>query len=114
MDIVVSTLGTNQEGIENVKNSLLDALVKAKVKVYFPSEFGTNHYKTKYDHPLFVGKRTHFEEAKNRGLHPIRMLIGDIMESSFGKWFGLDCNSKIWTTVGIGADIPCASKLNST
>ncbi|ODN00923.1 Isoflavone reductase-like protein [Orchesella cincta] len=108
VDAVVSTLGTG-EGIEDVKTILLDALVAAKVKLYFPSEFGTNHYKfLNYNHPLFEGKRKHFKQAKERGLNTIRILTGDIMEATFGKWFGLDCVSGVWTLVGNAADIPCA------
>ncbi|CAL8126578.1 unnamed protein product [Orchesella dallaii] len=108
VDAVVSTLGTG-EGIEDVKTVLLDALVAAKVKLYFPSEFGTNHYKCpNYSHPLFDGKRKHFSQAKELGLNPIRMLTGDIMEATFGKWFGLDCISGVWTLVGNAPDIPCA------
>ncbi|CAL8114292.1 unnamed protein product [Orchesella dallaii] len=111
VDAVVSTLGPGGEGIENVKTTLIDALVAAKVKLYFPSEFGTNHYKyTNYSHPLFDGKRMHFKQAKERGLNPIRMLTGCIMEFAFGKQrFGIDCISGVWTVVGNGADIPCAT-----
>lgn len=87
---------------------MIDALVSAKVKVYFPSEFGTNHYKISHNHPVFEGKRNHFKCAQENGLRSIRILNGDIMESTFGKWFGLDCNSRVWTIVGNGADIPCA------
>ncbi|CAL8114290.1 unnamed protein product [Orchesella dallaii] len=108
VDAVVSTLGSG-EGIEKVKTTLLDALVATKVKLYFPSEFGTNHYKyPNYDHPAFEGKRKHFLKAKELGLNPIRMLTGCIMEFTFGKWFGFDCISGVWTVVGNAADIPCA------
>ncbi|ODN00922.1 Isoflavone reductase P3 [Orchesella cincta] len=110
VDAVVSTLGSGGEGIDNVKTTLLDALVAAKVKLYFPSEFGTNHYKyLDYKHPAFEGKRKHFAQAKERGLTTIRMLTGCIMEFTFGKWFGFDCVSGVWTVVGNAADIPCAT-----
>lgn len=111
VDVVVSTLGTRDEAIDNVKATLLDALEAAKVKIYFPSEFGTNHYKiTNYKHPTFEAKKKHFLQAKERGLNPIRMLTGGIMEFTFGKWCGLDCVSGVWTVVRDAVDIPCASK----
>ncbi|ODN00925.1 Isoflavone reductase-like protein [Orchesella cincta] len=105
VDVVVSTLGLG-EGVEDVRTQLLDALVAAKVKLYFPSEYGANHYKfLNYNHPLFEGKRKHFKQAKERGLNTIRMLTGGIMESIFGK---LDCVSGVLTLAGNAADIPCA------
>lgn len=111
VDVVVSALGTRDEGITNVKATLLDALVAAKVKVYFPSEFGTNFYKfTNYKHPTFEAKEKHFLQAKERNLNPIRLLTGCILECTFGAWCGLDCVSGVWTVVGNAADIPVASK----
>lgn len=106
VDVLVSALGT--EGVDEVRETIIKASVEAGVKVYFPSEFGTNHYQISYQHPLFEGKHDHFVKAKEQGLNPIRMLVGHIMECSFGKWFGLDTEAGVWTVVGDGT-VPSGS-----
>jgi len=105
---VVSTLGTGP-GSTEINKALIDAMVFAGIKSFIPSEFGTNHYRIskEYDHDVFAGKRAIYEESKARGLNPIRILCGDILEASFGNWFGLDCAAEVWSLVGDG-NVPVA------
>jgi hypothetical protein len=93
-DIVISLLGTGP-GSPEINEKLVDAMVDAGIKRFLPSEFGTNHYKIKeeYNHPVFNSKKVVFQNAKAKGLNPIRILCCDILEASFGKWFGLDCGA---------------------
>lgn len=110
VDVAVSALGTLGEGVDNIFKTLLDALVAAKVKIYFPSEFGTDHYKyLNYKHPNFERKRKHFQQAKELGLNPIRIQTGPFLEIMFGKWSGLDNVSGVWTVVGNALDFPVAT-----
>ncbi|OXA60691.1 isoflavone reductase-like protein [Folsomia candida] len=103
IDIVVSTLGTGP-GTKESKLAILDALAASKVKIYFPSEFGTNHYDRckNYQHDVFEAKKDHFRQAQAKGIKTIALLCSLIMESSFGKWFGLDTAAEVWTLVGKG------------
>jgi len=88
------------------KDTLLDAIAGAAVKVYIPSEFGTNHYITNYrDNPTFAPKAHHFEDAKAKGLKVVGIFTSLIMEQSFIKWLGFDNDKEVWDTVGAG-DVP--------
>jgi len=110
IDIVISCMGTG-DGVEESKTNLLDALVQVGVKVYFPSEFGTNHYTrvpcNLSTHPIFAKKKEHFEASKQKGIKTIAILCSDIMESTFGPWFGLNNTTEVWNLVGTG-NVPVA------
>jgi uncharacterized protein YbjT (DUF2867 family) len=109
VDVVVSCLGTKGEGVKASKNAILDALVQAGVKVYFPSEFGTNHYSRvkNYEHEVFEEKKKHFSEAQSKGIKTVAILCSDIMESTFGPWFGFDNKAEVWKIIGSG-NVPVA------
>lgn len=103
-DVVLSTLGTGA-GVSESKAAILTALTRAKTKIYFASEWGTNHYTRckNYKHELFESKKDHFQKAKAiAGLKVVGVMNGLIMEDSFGSWFGLDNKAEKWTLVGQG------------
>lgn len=56
VDIMICTIGCGP-GTDDSKRNLLNALTAANVGVYFPSEFGVNHYTRAkhYVHPVFEG-----------------------------------------------------------
>lgn len=104
----MSTLGTHGENLKESRLAILGALELANVKIYFPSEFGGNHYKrTKRIHPDFEGKKEHFRQAQEKGIKTIGILCSLIMESSFSAWLGLDNQKEVWTLVGNG-EVPVA------
>ncbi|KZT22574.1 hypothetical protein NEOLEDRAFT_642355 [Neolentinus lepideus HHB14362 ss-1] len=87
---------------ETRKAVLLDAACKAGVKVYFPSEWGTNHNRTKRYHPMFKSKSHHHHEAEARGLKVVAIYTGLIIEFCFCKWFGIDSAANTWVIPGTG------------
>ncbi|KAL6354201.1 hypothetical protein LRP88_12535 [Fusarium phalaenopsidis] len=106
VDVVISCMGTKGNYKENRK-VLVEACAKAKVKVYIPSEWGTDHNNIKYDHPMFISKQEHHAYAEQLGLKTVAIYTGLIMETSFCKWFGFDTKNRTWNIVGTG-DKPVA------
>jgi hypothetical protein len=90
------------------------------VKVYVPSEWGTDHLHVRYQHPMFASKQDHQSYAQSLGLRCIAIYTGMIMETSFCKWFGnkinyqsgnflhtyrmigFDTKNRTWNIVGTG------------
>jgi hypothetical protein len=88
------------------KKALLEAMAGAGVKVYIPSEFGTNHYITNYpDNKTFAPKAHHLEDAKARIPKVCAIFTSLIMEMAFFKGLGFDNQKEVWSIVGDG-DVP--------
>jgi NmrA-like family len=88
------------------KDALLEAIVRAGVKVYIPSEFGTNHYITNYpDNKTFAPKAHHFVEAKAKVPKVVAIFPSLMMEAAFFKRLGFDNEKEVWNIVGDG-DVP--------
>lgn len=89
------------------KDTLLEAIAAAGVKVYIPSEFGTNHYITNYtDNETFAPKAHHFEDAKSKkDLKVVGIFTSLMMEQAFIRWLGFDNDKEEWEIVGPG-DVP--------
>ncbi|BGP43035.1 hypothetical protein JCM10449v2_007050 [Rhodotorula kratochvilovae] len=104
-DVLVSAMGAQQhaEGrYEDNKARLLDAAVKAGVKIYVPSEFGTDHNGQNQDvvqSPMFANKQHHHAEAASRGLQVLAFYSSLITEISFSDWLGIPTSSPspAWT-----------------
>jgi hypothetical protein len=106
VDVVICAMGTGPGSVE-ARRLLLEAMVMTGVDVYFPSEWGTNHYDTKrmggLDHTVFAEKKEHWMEVGLKpGLKRVRFHCGMIMESTFGTWAGLDCKKGVWRVPGNG------------
>ena len=97
-------MGLQGDDWKQNKDTLLEAIAAAGVKVYIPSEFGTNHYITNYrDNPMFSTKAHHFEEAKKKIPKVLGIFTSLIMEQTFIKWIGFDCEKEVWDVVGDGS-----------
>ncbi|TFK53765.1 NAD(P)-binding protein [Heliocybe sulcata] len=92
--VLVNVMGAEGD-FEARKALILDAACKARVKVYFPSEWGTNHNRTKRHHPIFESKARHHHEAERRGLKVVAVYTGLIIEFCFCKWFGKLTNAPL-------------------
>jgi hypothetical protein len=85
------------------KDNLLEAISKSNVKVYIPSEFGTNHYITNYpDNATFQPKAHHLKEAREKCQKVVPIFTSLIMETAFIKWLGFDNEKEEWNIVGDG------------
>jgi len=97
---------------EQNKHNLVDALEKAGVTVYIPSEFGTYHYVSNYrNHPIFAVKAHHFEDAKKRIPKVVGIYTALMMEQAFFKPLGFDNEKEVWNIVGDG-DVPVSVTAN--
>ncbi|KZT30160.1 NAD-binding protein [Neolentinus lepideus HHB14362 ss-1] len=102
-DILVSTLGINDA---EAANKLARAAVKAGVKVYFPSEFGANHWKndfTEFEHEEWLHKKSHVSYIKKFAKDKMRVVSvynGMLLEDTLGPWFGFDTSGGTYTFVG--------------
>jgi hypothetical protein len=72
------------------------------VKLYFPSEFGVDHYVHDFPHEEWDAKKAHFQLASelipDRSI--CRVYAGLFLEDSIGPWFGFDTKSGKYEAVG--------------
>ncbi|GAA5995254.1 uncharacterized protein JCM10292_005059 [Rhodotorula paludigena] len=105
VDVLVSAMGaqSSPEGTyESNKHLLLDAAVRAGVRIYVPSEWGTDHNGANQDavqSPMFANKQAHHAEAQQRGLQVLAVYNALILEISFSDWLGIStgASSTEWT-----------------
>lgn len=99
-------MGLQGDDWKENKDTLLEAAAKAGVKVYIPSEFGTNHEITNYAHnATFAPKGHHFHEAVAKLPKVVGIYTSLVMEQTFIKWLGFDNDKEVWEIVGKG-DVP--------
>jgi len=88
VDILVSALGLR--GTEIVEKNVVHAAASAGVKVYFPSEWGSDLEISPYKSPLLDRKHKHIAEAREAGLKTVVFVVGLFSESIllpiFGFW----------------------------
>ncbi|GAA5972991.1 hypothetical protein JCM11641_000354 [Rhodosporidiobolus odoratus] len=105
VDALVSAMGAAETGegkYEENKATSLDAALKAGVKVYVPSEWGTDHNGKNngiVDSPIFHNKAHHHAEAESQGLQVLAIYCGLVLEISFSDWLGIPISSAspTWT-----------------
>ncbi|KAA8642008.1 hypothetical protein EYZ11_003969 [Aspergillus tanneri] len=99
VQILVNTVGASGH---EFKEKLLRALPETEVEVYFPSEFGVDHYIHDFPHLEWDQKTKHFNLA--RQLTPkvkvCRVFSGLFLEDSIGPWFGFDTKNGKYESVG--------------
>ncbi|ORY47185.1 NmrA-like family-domain-containing protein [Leucosporidium creatinivorum] len=103
--ILISAMGsspTKEGSYESSKATLLKAAAAAKVKVYTPSEWGTDHASSaaqKIGSPMFTNKQEHHAEAERLGIKVVAIYNALLLEMSFSAWLGLDISipNPIWT-----------------
>lgn len=97
--ILVNTVGHSGHSF---KEKLLRALPQTDVQLYFPSEFGVDHYVHDFPHLEWDAKKRHFALAQN--LIPdrkiCRVFCGLFIEDSIGPWFGFDTKNGRYESVG--------------
>ncbi|KAB8078741.1 hypothetical protein BDV29DRAFT_129360 [Aspergillus leporis] len=99
IQILINAIGPSGHAF---KEQLLRALPQTDIQVYFPSEFGVNHYVHDFAHLEWDAKKAHFNLA--RVLIPnvkiCRVFCGLFMEDSVGPWFGFDTKAGRYESVG--------------
>ncbi|KAI9894015.1 MAG: hypothetical protein M1814_004785 [Vezdaea aestivalis] len=99
VDVLINTVGSSGKAF---KDALVRSLKETKVSVYFPSEFGADHYSYPVPHPEWDPKKRHFELASSLApeMKIVRVVVGLFLEDSIGPWFGFDTVRGVYEAVG--------------
>ncbi|KAJ5156244.1 hypothetical protein N7492_009047 [Penicillium capsulatum] len=98
VQILVNTVGPSGH---TFKEKLARALPHTEVEVYFPSEFGVDHYVHDFPHLEWDQKKKHLTLAQAASDTKIcRVFCGLFLDDSIGPWFGFDTKTGIYESVG--------------
>ncbi|KAF4437780.1 isoflavone reductase family [Fusarium acutatum] len=99
IDVLINTVGPSGH---HFKESLLRSIPGSSVKLYFPSEFGVDHYVHDFPHEEWDAKKAHFQLASELipDISICRVYAGLFLEDSIGPWFGFDTKGGRYEAVG--------------
>jgi hypothetical protein len=88
------------------KEKLLRAIPNTSVKLYFPSEFGVNHYVHDFSAKEWDSKKRHYKLAQELipNVKIVRVYAGLFLEDSIGPWFGFHTKRGTYEAIG-SADV---------
>ncbi|GLA36228.1 hypothetical protein AnigIFM63309_002146 [Aspergillus niger] len=101
--ILINTVGPSGHSF---KEKLLHAIPQTSIQLYFPSEFGVNHYVHDFPHLEWDAKKKHMalaEQLLTQGPKKVkicRVFCGLFLEDSIGPWFGFDTKRGRYESVG--------------
>ncbi|KAJ5823392.1 hypothetical protein N7447_005732 [Penicillium robsamsonii] len=97
--ILVNTVGPAGH---DFKAKIAAALPRTDIRVYFPSEFGVDHYGHDFAHLEWHEKKKHLANVQSVVIYMkiSRVFCGLFLEDSIGPWFGLDTQNGKYTGVG--------------
>lgn len=72
------------------------------MRLYFPSEFGVDHYKHDFPHEEWDAKKHHLDLLSKSvtDIHVCRVFAGLFLEDSIGPWFGFHGKKSWYEAVG--------------
>ncbi|KAM0549196.1 hypothetical protein ACHAPJ_009505 [Fusarium lateritium] len=99
VDVLINTVGPSGH---HFKEALLRSIPASDVKLYFPSEFGVDHYVHDFPHEEWDAKKAHFQLASELipNITVCRVYAGLFLEDSIGPWFGFDTRRGRYEAVG--------------
>ncbi|KAI9291527.1 NAD(P)-binding protein [Neoconidiobolus thromboides FSU 785] len=98
IDVVISTIGS--EGLSTIQSNLIKAAVSSKIKLFIPSEFGSEvEGKT---NPLFLQKIEIRNQIKESGLNYIYYTNGFFIQHIITDFYGIDIKNSKAQIVGKG------------
>ncbi|KAJ5504154.1 hypothetical protein N7463_007028 [Penicillium fimorum] len=99
IQILVNTVGPAGH---DFKANIVVALPRTDIRVYFPSEFGVDHYGHDFAHLEWHEKKKHYANVQSVVAHMkiFRVFCGVFLEDSIGPWFGLDTKNGKYTSIG--------------
>jgi len=101
VDVVVNAL--THDASTEARDAVAKAAAEAKVKVYFPSEFGLDHRLNGFEHPAWASKAAHDKLARDLSggqTKVVSVYTGHFLEGAIGPWFGFDVKSGVFTSIG--------------
>ncbi|KAM0573557.1 hypothetical protein ACHAP9_001995 [Verticillium nonalfalfae] len=99
VNVLINTVGATGH---HFKEQLLRALPQSSVKLYFPSEFGVDHYVHDFAHDEWDAKKNHIRLAEELipEIRVCRVFPGLFLEDSIGPWFGFHTKLNRYEAVG--------------
>ncbi|KAM0328014.1 hypothetical protein ACHAQA_005413 [Verticillium albo-atrum] len=99
VDVLINTVGPSGH---HFKEKLLRCLPSTSVKLYFPSEFGVDHYVHDFRHEEWDAKKEHFQLSQELipRIQVCRVYAGLFLEDSIGPWFGFDTKHNKYEAIG--------------
>ncbi|EGX90723.1 isoflavone reductase family protein [Cordyceps militaris CM01] len=99
VDVLINTIGPAGH---KFKAKLLQSLPNSSVKLYFPSEFGVNHYVHDFEHEEWDAKKAHMRMVREMDLkvQVCRVFAGLFLEDSIGPWFGFFTRESSYQAIG--------------
>ncbi|KAF4994531.1 hypothetical protein FGRMN_5741 [Fusarium graminum] len=99
VNVLINTVGPSGH---HFKEALLRSIPGSSVKLYFPSEFGVDHYVHNFPHEEWDAKKAHFRLASDliSNISICRVYAGLFLEDSIGPWFGFDTKRGRYEAVG--------------
>ncbi|KAJ4152729.1 hypothetical protein LMH87_009252 [Akanthomyces muscarius] len=99
VDVLINAVGPSGH---HFKEALLRSIPGSAVRLYFPSEFGVDHYVHDFPHEEWDAKKAHFRLATEliHGVSVCRVYAGLFLEDSIGPWFGFDTKTGKYEAVG--------------
>ncbi|TVY67177.1 Isoflavone reductase-like protein TP7 [Fusarium oxysporum f. sp. cubense] len=99
VDVLINTVGPSGH---HFKEALLRSIPGSGVKLYFPSEFGVDHYVHDFSHEEWDAKKAHFQLASELipNISMCRVYAGLFLEDSIGPWFGFDTKRGRYEAIG--------------
>ncbi|CAI7568492.1 unnamed protein product [Penicillium glandicola] len=99
IQILVNTIGPSGH---DFKTKIAATLPRTAIRVYFPSEFGVDHYIHDFAHLEWDAKKKHLSNAQSviTNTKICRVFCGLFLEDSIGPWFGLDTQNGKYASVG--------------
>ncbi|GLA69227.1 hypothetical protein AtubIFM55763_008410 [Aspergillus tubingensis] len=106
--VLINTIGPSGHSF---KEKLFHAIPQSSIQVYFPSEFGVNHYVHDFPHREWDAKMKHMALAEQllllntqdpspKKVKICRVFCGLFLEDSIGPWFGFDTKRGRYECVG--------------
>ncbi|KAF4975975.1 hypothetical protein FZEAL_7302 [Fusarium zealandicum] len=99
VDVLINAVGPSGHVF---KEALLRSIRGSSVRLYFPSEFGVDHYVHDFPHDEWDAKKEHFRLATELipNVNICRVYAGLFLEDSIGPWFGFDTKGGRYEAVG--------------
>lgn len=99
VQVLVNTVGPSGHSF---KDKLVQTLPHTNVQVYFPSEFGVDHYVHDFPHLEWDQKKKHLALAQQLvpNVKICRVFCGLFLEDSIGPWFGFNTRTGKYESVG--------------
>ncbi|KAJ5753604.1 uncharacterized protein N7511_007757 [Penicillium nucicola] len=100
VQVLVNAVGPSGHSF---KEKIVEAIPQTDVQLYFPSEFGVDHYLHDFVHSEWDQKKKHFhltQQLLSPKIRVCRVFCGLFLDDSIGPWFGFNTVNGKYESVG--------------